>query len=159
MVGFFNWESLWIGKDLKRFEGIREALDAEKIPYTGKTACIESWSDLDIVSCTVVLRGTLLHPPLPRHSTWGAEGVHFPNGFNRRNLSRPAYLYLLGRKRFLPAEKMPPVGKNPMIGRVIGEGAQHRAVRRRAGDMERKSGIAKENRLQTAPQQNNYDSR
>ena len=36
MVGFFNWESLWIGKDLKRFEGIREALDAEKIPYKHK---------------------------------------------------------------------------------------------------------------------------
>lgn len=36
MVGFFHWESLWIGKDLKRFQRIRETLETEKIPYKHK---------------------------------------------------------------------------------------------------------------------------
>ena len=34
MITIFNRESLWIGRDMKRFNEMREALEREKIPYT-----------------------------------------------------------------------------------------------------------------------------
>lgn len=37
MITIFNRESLWIGRDMKRFNEMREALEREKIPYTYRT--------------------------------------------------------------------------------------------------------------------------
>ena len=37
MITIFNRESLWIGRDMKRFNELREALEREKIPYTYRT--------------------------------------------------------------------------------------------------------------------------
>lgn len=36
MFTIFNSKSLWIGKDLKRFNQIREILEAKQIPYERK---------------------------------------------------------------------------------------------------------------------------
>lgn len=36
MFTIFNSKSLWIGRDLKRFNQIREILDAKQIPYEHK---------------------------------------------------------------------------------------------------------------------------
>lgn len=42
MITIFNRESLWIGRDMKRFNEMREALEREKIPYTYRTRSSEN---------------------------------------------------------------------------------------------------------------------
>ncbi|MBM6737228.1 hypothetical protein [Faecalicatena fissicatena] len=37
MITIFNRESLWIGRDMKRFNEMRDVLEREKIPYTYRT--------------------------------------------------------------------------------------------------------------------------
>ena len=37
MITIFNRESLWIGRDMKRFNEMRDVLEREHIPYSYKT--------------------------------------------------------------------------------------------------------------------------
>lgn len=36
MIGFFNWRSIWIGTDMKRFNELRDYLDKNEVRYKYK---------------------------------------------------------------------------------------------------------------------------